>query len=82
MFNNKLIGGDKKAKAKAKAKSKKKTVDKLEGKRNKLPLIVWYCTALCRLSYTNYIFFGQGLKFIFNLKVSEKLGRRIFLNIY
>ena len=74
MINN-LTGGKK---PKSKKRPKKQKVDKLEGMRNNLPLIVWYCSALCRLSYTNYIFFGQGLKFIFNLKVSEKLQRADF----
>ena len=42
-----------------------------EGNKNNIPFIVFFCGALCRLSYEYPKLFTKGLQFLFNMKITE-----------
>ena len=51
---------------------------KAEGNKNNIPFIVFFCGILCRLSYEYPPLFDNGIKFVFNMKVTEMLNGNLY----
>ena len=48
-----------------------------EGNKNNIPFITFFCGAICRLSYEYPALFTTGLKFLFNLRIADRLSSPI-----